>query len=422
MADHDSAAGRQPHRPRRAKRLSETAASAASASEAAPTRPSADASDEKRTRRRRRRRIAGWSLVAVTAVVVVAVVAAGLYLRQLQTDFDENRNVLQMDLEDETADRTNDGVINMLLLGSDSRGEGLDLAEVKGEDGERSDTMMFVHIPADRSGVYVMSIVRDLWVDVPGHGEGRINSALDAGGYELVIDTVEELLDTHIDHIGIIDFDGFEELTTALEGVYVDNPVAFSAGQLNPSFYPEGTIRLEGSDALRYVRERKSFLEGDFMRVQNQQRVVQAIVDRFLSADTLTSPQRISDAVNSIVPYLWMDEGLDSGTAVDYAIQLRDLRSQDIHMFTIPTGEPTVTSGGAQVLLKDEEALELLSRSLRQENMDGFLEYLDSQEEQDAPEDLTVDPMEDQEPGQGELTEEESAEGLVEDGAEVTQP
>ncbi|MFD5820868.1 LCP family protein [Nesterenkonia xinjiangensis] len=388
MADHDSAAGRQPHRPRRARRLSDSAPPAGSA---AGPETRADR-EQRKARRRRRRRIAGWTTGVMAVLVAVAVVTAGLYLRGLQTDFDENRNVLQMDLEDETAGRTNDGVINMLLLGSDSRGDGLDLAEIKGEDGERSDTMMFVHIPADRSGVYVMSIVRDLWVDVPGHGEGRINSALDAGGYELVIDTVEELLDTHIDHIGIIDFDGFEDLTQALGGVYVDNPVAFSAGQLNPSFYPQGTVRLEGSDALRYVRERKSFLEGDFMRVENQQRVVQAIVDRFLSAETLTSPQRISDAVNSFVPYLWMDEGLDSGTVVDYALQMRDVRSQDIHMFTIPTGEPTTTSGGAQVLLQDEEALQTLSTSLRQENMDGFLELMETREQEDMPEDLTEDP------------------------------
>ncbi|GAB3188655.1 LCP family protein [Nesterenkonia suensis] len=391
MADRHSAAGRQPHRPRRAKRLSESAATAGPPA-GSPEPAAPQDTQDKQARRRRRRRIAGWSAAVVAVVLTVAVVAAGLYLRQLQSDFDDNRNVLQMDLEDETADRTNDGVINMLLLGSDSRGDGLDLAEIKGEDGERSDTMMFVHIPADRSGVYVMSIVRDLWVDVPGHGEGRINSALDAGGYELVIDTVEELLDTHIDHIGIIDFDGFEDLTQALGGVYVDNPMAFSAGQLNPAFYPEGTIRLEGPDALRYVRERKSFIEGDFMRVQNQQRVVHAIVDRFLSADTLTSPQRVSGAVNSIVPYLWMDEGLDSSTVVDYALQMRDLRSEDIHMFTIPTGEPTVTSGGAQVLLQDEDALRLLSTSLRQENLDGFLEYMEVREQDELPEDLTEDP------------------------------
>lgn len=337
--------------------------------------------ESRRDRRRRRRRALLIGAAAVATLLIVALVAGGLYLRHLQTTFDDNRNILDLTLDDDSEGRTEDGTVNMLLLGSDSRGEGMDLAENKGEDGERSDTMMFVHIPADRSGVYVMSIVRDLWVDIPGEGEGRINSALDLGGYPLVVDTVEELLDTHIDHIGIIDFTGFEDLTTALGGVYIDNPTSFSAGQHNPSFYPEGTIRLQGNDALRYVRERKAFVQGDFMRVQNQQRVVKAIIDRFLSADTLTNPQRVNDAVEGIVPYLSMDESLDAATVGGYALEMRNLRSEDIHMFTIPTGDQMVTPGGAYVLQEDDSATEVLRRSLRTKNLDGFLSYMDARNE-----------------------------------------
>lgn len=396
MAENTPAAGGPPHRPRRVRRDLGAAASQGPQQSKRPPKESRKQPPEvsrKHTRKQqgagRRRRIALWAAGGAAVLVIAALVVAGLYVRQLQTDFDDNRNVLQMHMGDETVDRTNDDVINMLLLGSDSRGAGLDLADVKGEDGERSDTMMFVHIPADRSGVYVMSIVRDLWVDVPGEGQGRINSALDAGGYELVVDTVEEVLDTHIDHVALIDFNGFEDLTTALGGVYVDNPISFSAGQVNPSIYPQGTIRLQGDDALRYVRERKSFTDGDFMRVQNQQRVVEAIINRFLSAETLTNPQRVSAAVNGIVPYLWMDEALDATTVGEYALQLRAIRSEDIHMFTIPTGEPTVTSGGAQVILKDEETLELLNRSLRHENLDGFLSYMETRDDEDPFEDMT---------------------------------
>lgn len=332
-------------------------------------------------RRRRRRRALLIAAASVASLLIVALVAGGLYVRNLQNTFDDNRNILDFTLDGDSEGRTEDGTVNMLLLGSDSRGEGLDTADNKGEDGERSDTMMFVHIPADRSGVYVMSIVRDLWVDIPGEGEGRINTALDLGGYPLVVDTVEELLDTHIDHIGIIDFTGFEDLTTALGGVYVENSVSFSAGQHNPTFYPEGTIRLQGNDALRYVRERKSFVQGDFMRVQNQQRVVKAIIDRFLSADTLTNPQRVNDAVEGIVPYLTLDEGLDASTVGGYALEMRNLRSSDIHMFTIPTGDQMVTGGGAYVLEEDRSATEVLRRSLRTENLDGFLTYMDARNE-----------------------------------------
>lgn len=338
-------------------------------------------------RKRRHRRIAAWSLTSVAVLVIAAVAVVGVYLYQLRSAFDEHRNVLDLQMEDDTAYRTSDDVINVLLLGSDSRGEeeGEYREQIGDIQGERSDTMMLVHIPEDRSGVYVMSIVRDLWVDVPGEGEGRINTAFGLGGEELVVDTIEELLNTHIDHVAMIDFNGFSDLTTALGGVYVDNPRAFSAGQHNPAFFPEGTIRLEGANALRFVRERKAFPTGDYIRVENQQLVVKAIIDRFLSAETLANPQRVMDVVNGIVPFLSMDEGLNADTVAGYAMEMSDIRSEDIHMFTVPTGEHATTAAGAQVILQDEEMMELLERSLRNENMDGFLEYLEMREAGEEP-------------------------------------
>lgn len=394
------------HVPRRARRSSE------------PVAPEPELSAEETTvkRRRRRRRITVWTLSGVGVVVIAAVVIAGVYLQRLSTAFDDQRNVLEMEMEDDTAYRTEEGVVNMLLMGTDSRGDDGGDAEYRqqtGEEGERSDTMMFVHIPADRSGIYVMSIMRDLWVDIPDYGEGRVNTALGEGGYELAVDTAEEMLDTHIDHIAIIDFDGFSDLTEALGGVYVDNPRAFSAGLHNPAFYPEGTIRLEGSNALRFVRERKAFLEGDYIRVENQQLVVKAIMDRFLSAETLTNPQRVMDVVNGIVPYLTMDEGLDSNTVAGYAMDMRDMRSEDVHMFTIPTGEHTTTSGGAQVILQDEEMMDLLRRSVAQENMDEFLEQMEQQEEEADPETEEALPEEEQSAEDGDPAGEEE---LMEEG------
>lgn len=347
--------------------------------------------------RSRRFRIIVIALAALTTVLMVAGIVAYGYINRLQTVFEEERNVIEEldDLDDDTAYRTSEGTVNVLLLGSDSRGdEEEQYRQETGEEGERSDAIMLVHIPEDRSGIYVMSIMRDLWVDIPGQGQGRVNSALSAGGLELAVDTVEDMLYTHIDHVVTINFDGFEDLTTALGGVYVENPRSFSAGQQNPAFYPEGSIRLEGSSALRFVRERKSFPTSDHIRVENQQLVMRAIASRFLSGDTLTNPQRIFGVLEAILPYMEMDSALDADTIVSYALGMTNLRGSDIHTFTMPAGEPHTTSGGAQVILPDEEMMGLLRESLADENMGEFMRYTESLD----PDPGTIAAPDDEEP------------------------
>ncbi|TLP75317.1 LCP family protein [Nesterenkonia sphaerica] len=362
------------HRPRRARGGAVPPSPPASA-------PAPAQAEDPAPRPGRRKRIILISLAVLATLLLIGGIVAYSYVNRLQTVFEEERNVIEEldDLDDDTAYRTPEGTVNVLLLGSDSRGEDdTDYRAQTGEEGERSDAMMLVHIPEDRSGIYVMSIMRDLWVEIPGQGEGRINTALSAGGLDLAVDTVEDLLYTHIDHVVTINFDGFEDLTTALGGVYVDNPRPFAAGQQNPAFYPEGTIRLQGSDALRFVRERKSFPTNDHVRVENQQLVMRAIAERFLSGDTLTNPQRIFAVLEAILPYMEMDGGLDANTIVGYGLDMTHMRGRDIHTFTMPSGEPHTTSGGAQVILPDEDMMDLLRRSLSSENMSGFVRYTEA--------------------------------------------
>lgn len=382
----------EPHRPRRAK------GGFAGAGPSAEDQP--EAAKEPKSRRKR---VTAIILSVLALLVIAGVVVALLYAGRLQSAFEDNRNVIEGldDLDDESAYRTSEGTINILLMGSDSRGESEEeYRSSTGEGGERSDVLMLLHIPEDRSGAYVMSIMRDLWVEVPGQGMGRVNSALAAGGRSLVVDTVEEMLYTHIDHVVSIDFEGFSDLTTALDGVYVDNPRAFSAGQRNPAFYPEGDIRLDGSDALRFVRERKAFDGGDHVRVENQQLMLRGIVQRFLSGDTLGNPERVIDVLEAILPYMEMDAGVDTDTLVGYAMDLRNLRADDIHMFTMPTGENTVTTGGAQVILPNEDMMQVLQLSLQNENMDGFMDYMETAEDAEDGVDL-ADPEANPGPGAG---------------------
>ena len=203
----------------------------------------------------------GWLwkvLLAVGVVVILGAGAAGAYVLSLTSAFDSGTTKLDEVFPDEAsrpsatpAEDGNPAAQNILLLGSDTRGEvGDDLDAVRGQ---RADTIMVAHIPANRQHVYVTSIMRDSWVQIPGHGEAKINAALSYGGVPLMVQTVESLLNSRIDHVAIIDFEGFKGLTDALGGVEVDNSVAFTR---DGHTYAQGPITLNGEQALGFVRER----------------------------------------------------------------------------------------------------------------------------------------------------------------------
>ncbi|WP_146009002.1 LCP family protein [Zhihengliuella halotolerans] len=318
--------------------------------------------------RRHRGRVA---LFVSLAVVLIVAVAAGGYVYSLMNTFNTKTQTLDAGIAGRPIEEI-DGPRNILLLGTDSRGEGNDVADVKGEDGQRSDTMMIVHIPEDREDVYVMSMVRDLWVEIPGHGERKVNAALNLGGYPLVVETMEELVGVRIDNVVSVDFEGFSSLTEALGGVTLDNPNEFCTGHANPTCFEEGEIHLEGNDALRFVRERKAFLEGDFQRVANQQLFIKAVMRGFLNAETLSNPVRIYDIVDKFSGYLTVDETLDSSAMAGLVGSIKNIRTNDVHFFTIPTG-PGSKIGNAEIITQDPEAMEALRLALTEDDLEGFL-------------------------------------------------
>ena len=338
------------------------------------------------------RRGAAWSILASTALVTAAgVAAASSFSANLIQEFDTNRETIETGI-DQTSEAFEDGEMNILVLGSDAR-------EGQSQEDQRSDTMMLVHIPESRDEMYVMSIMRDLWVEIPDVGMSKVNSAQSHGGYPLTIDTVEGLTGAEIDHMVIVDFDGFSDLTSALGGVEVENDMAFSAGQANPSYYPEGTIRLEGTDALRFVRERKAFTDGDYQRVKNQQKFLTGIASQVLDSSTLTNPAKISDMVKSFTPYLTVDDSLDAQTLVNYGMSMSKMRASNITSFTIPNAGTGTTPGGASVVWPDEEELASMRSAMEDGTMDEYVQELQERQEEQADgatdesgEDVTEEP------------------------------
>ena len=211
------------------------------------------------------------ALGSVAALVVVLAAVAGGYYYWFASSVDHRHRM--------SSTTTTIGVdppesTDILVLGADRR------PDESGEGG-RSDTLMLVHVDKEKDYLSILSLPRDLFVDIDGHGMNRLNAAYALGGPELTESTVERLTGVNIEKIVIVDFEAFSDLTDAIGGVYID--VDRSYNSQDPQFelislHP-GYQLLKGSDALDYVRFRHDD-EGDFGRMLRQQRFINAARDQ----------------------------------------------------------------------------------------------------------------------------------------------
>jgi polyisoprenyl-teichoic acid--peptidoglycan teichoic acid transferase len=317
----------------------------------------------------KQKHVGRWIAVSIVGVIVLALLAAiGWYFLRINPSVQQVETIETAFPEDTLRPAADEGPsqpVNVLLLGSDSRAaDGSLLTDL----GDRADTILVAHIPPDRETVQIMSIMRDSWVDIPGHGFSKVNSALAYGGVPLMVQTVEGLIDQRIDHVAIIDFDGFEGLTEALGGVTVDNDLAFSYHGYD---YPQGKITLEGEEALIYVRARYPFSDGDYQRVYNQRAFLRGMMSQLMTRDNLTNPNRIADILATVSPYMATSDTFDLGTVVSLAPQLAGIDNSKIQTFTMPT-LGTGTEGSQSVVYVNDEGLALVQEAFDQESMTTF--------------------------------------------------
>lgn len=334
----------------------------------------ADFREPREPRRPRRKRTGRKILVGAVVLVLLAVLGIGGYAFYLANQFDRGTE----DVSDDEAfggerPKTSGAGTNILLLGSDSRDEEVDLADARGN---RSDTIMVMHIPEDRSGVQLMSIPRDIWVDIEGHGEAKINAAMSFGGLALATSTVSDFIGAPIHHVAIIDFEGFQALTDSLGGVDVVSEQAF---ELDGHAFQEGVNHLDGEQALAFVRARKNFADGDLQRNRNQQAFLAGVMDELISRDTLSNPTRIAGIVRDFSPYMTVDSGLDSRRIGSLAYQLRDVRQDDIVFFSAPIGGLGTSSDGQSYLSVDEAELEEVRSAFADDTVGAYAAQAETQ-------------------------------------------
>jgi LCP family protein required for cell wall assembly len=308
------------------------------------------------------------TLGSLVGVALVVAVVASAFVGGLARSFDAGREIITDPFPSGTRPTPTAGE-NILLIGSDSRAQG-NPDGGPATSGGRSDTLMLAHVPADRQHVYLMSIMRDSWVEVPGHGRAKMNAAYAWGGVPLTVQTVERLLDVRIDHVAEIDFTGFEDMTDALGGVTVSSPQAFSTTYHD---FVAGTNRLDGADALAFVRERHAFADADHTRVRNQQAFMRGVVDGLLSRGTVTNPGRIQDFVAATSAHLSVDAGFSFARMAELGWSLRAVRADDLVTFTVPTAGSGTSPDGQSVVTLNQLAVGSLSQALRSDDVAGWL-------------------------------------------------
>ncbi len=342
------------------------AQSFAAADPTAGAHPSPDALPEPTAgglvRRRRRRKTSWLKRVtrrprrfvrrhkALTVVVAMALILALILLVWLWFLDRKLDDVPRFDV-DMGQSRPAVGLGTTILVAGVDDGKGTRLAEAASapewpKGVFRSDAIMLVHLSEDGSTAQVVSIPRDSYVPVEGYGRTKINAAFSFGGPELLARTVESFTKIRVDHVMVTDFDGFKGITEVVGGVMVHIP---QESLLPGSPFRAGWQRIQGDDALAYVRQRYGLPGGDFDRAQRQQNVLRQIVDRATDWSVLANPVSLTRLVEEITSYLAVDATLTNAKLRELAFTARNLRTHDVEFATIPH-EGSATIDGASVV------------------------------------------------------------------------
>lgn len=311
-----------------------------SAPAASPTPPDSDGAEQLPEARKRR-----WPVVLGVFAIVMVVLVAGGIAGGLWSLNKFSGNISTVKVDTAPAPESNEAV-NILLMGTDSRvgkgntGYGLDA----GRGGERSDTTILLHIPADRSRALAVSIPRDTWVEQPDCAtDGQIgifdkfNNAFDKGGASCTTELVQEMTGVPIHHVAVVDFGGFKRVVDALGGVEVcvNQAIHDTDSQLD---LPAGTSLIDGEQALAFVRARKTLGDGsDIGRIQRQQAFLSAAIRQATDAGLLLNPVKLYQVLDTATRSLTVDEGLDElGEMRTLLDSLRSVDPSDITFVTMP--------------------------------------------------------------------------------------
>jgi LCP family protein required for cell wall assembly len=234
---------------------------------------------------------------------------------------------------------------------------------------QRSDAIMLVRLNTTHPAATVVSIPRDSWVPVPGHGATKINAAYAYGGPTLLVQTVERLTGVRVDHFATIDFAGFRAIVDSLEGIDVTVAERTTFG---PVVFNAGVNHLDGRRALAYVRQRKGLPRGDLDRVLRQQSALRALMNKAVSSGLLGDPAQLYQLLSTVTRFVGVDDTLGDHDLLSLAASMRGLRPGDVTFMTAPVAG-TGREGDQSVVYLDRRLAPLLWDAVEHDTVRDYL-------------------------------------------------
>ncbi|WFE53751.1 LCP family protein [Micromonospora sp. WMMD1155] len=323
------------------------------------------------------RAMAGWqkamaALALVFAVLCAGVVTVGFGLKHRYESRVQREDILGRGTGPHDERRWKSGPLNLLLLGSDSRDGEPDQALYPGQ---RSDTIMLVHVNAARDAATVVSIPRDSYVDIPAAGEewsgglNKINAAFAFGGAALAAETVAKLTGVPLDGVLVANFAAVRKLVDAVGTINVCLPYPVTSSDTKVT-WTAGCHDLDGRAADDLMRQRHGVPGGDFGRIYDQHLVVRALAERISATSLLTNPTRLDRVLTTAAESLVVDRDLD---LADLALAVRRVKPETVQFVTAPVSDANLQTPAGSAVRLDEVKAPALFAAVREDRVAQWL-------------------------------------------------